>query len=89
MLVLANVYDVPELNLGNHFYMSSDVTLSHAPPRDVIDEKSTLKGGGAEEGTKYGGGTGGEGKEEVRRSKKKASKGVSKKTEDQETLVDE
>ena len=39
MLLLANVYDVPELNIGQHFYMRSD------------DEEGTASGAVAGERT--------------------------------------
>ena len=43
MLVLANIYDIPELNIGFHFYMKSD---------DDDQERMRLRSSG-DEGPKY------------------------------------
>ena len=44
MLVLANIYDVPELNIGFHFYMRSD---------DEEQERLRLRSADAHAGPKY------------------------------------
>ena len=44
MLTLANVYDVPELNIGYHFYMKSDE--EQAQEATGNDERTRLRNGG-------------------------------------------
>ena len=43
MLTLANVYDVPELNIGYHFYMKSDEEQAQEAGSD---ERTRLRNGG-------------------------------------------
>lgn len=45
MLTLANVYDVPELNIGYHFYLKSDEAER--------DEQKHLRAGDSQSGPKY------------------------------------
>ena len=44
MLTLANIYDVPELNIGHHFYLKSD---------EETDEQRHLRAGDNQTGPKY------------------------------------
>jgi len=83
MLVLANVYDIPELNFGNHFYMRNDVT-SPDVHEDEEHRKLRASGEGAPEQTKYGV-EGTVGKRVIKGSKS----GGRQHADDQETLVDE
>ena len=43
MLTLANIYDVPELNIGFHFYLKSDEEHQEAAERTPIRGESQGK----------------------------------------------